>query len=354
MNDIIHAQSALPLPQSKIGISIRSATMDDLPFIDRLQKKQSRELGFFPTKAIEGKIKLGHVLIAQRPETGDHRRETIGDDHTGLPSEVSSLPSAPIGYLIGNDQYFKRDDVGCIFQINVAPEYRRSLVAANLLKAQFERSAYGCKLYCCWCAQDLQANYFWESMGFSPIAFRAGSEGKKRVHIFWMKRIRANDTTTPWWFPSETKGGAMMQDRLVFPIPQGTHWKDVMPIVLPRDTYEQEVRQIEDARQSVRVKRTAEKQPDKRPPLMGGLRFADPEPEPVVKEKPKREKKPKAKNNPKYVAAARELRDRYLERVNESPAMIANAKYDVAREITATAGIDIVEPATQEQPQLAA
>ncbi|HLL91176.1 MAG TPA: hypothetical protein VK324_17900 [Tepidisphaeraceae bacterium] len=52
----------------------------------------------------------------------------------------------PAGYLIGHDQYFKRDDVGVIYQMNVAPQYRRSLVAATLLRAQFERSAYGCKL----------------------------------------------------------------------------------------------------------------------------------------------------------------------------------------------------------------
>jgi len=37
-----------------------------------------------------------------------------------------------------------------------------------------------------------------------------------------------------------------------------------------------------------------------------------PLPEPVV-EKPKREKKPKVKNDPKHIAAARELRDRWLE-----------------------------------------
>ena len=56
---------------------------------------------------------------------------------------------ARVGYLIGCDRYFKRDDVGIIYAINVVPDYRRSFVAAALLKAQFDRSAYGCKLYCC-------------------------------------------------------------------------------------------------------------------------------------------------------------------------------------------------------------
>ncbi len=84
----------------------------------------------------------------------------------------------PLGYIIANDQYFKRDDVGIIYQMNVAPGKQRGFVGASLLKAQFERSAYGCKLYCCWCAQDIAANQFWEAMGFVPLAFRSGSRTK--------------------------------------------------------------------------------------------------------------------------------------------------------------------------------
>ncbi len=97
----------------------------------------------------------------------------------------------PVGYCIGNDQYFKRDDVGIIYQMNVVPDRRRSLVGATLLKAMFDRAAYGCRLFCCWCAQDIEANRFWEAIGFIPLAFRAGSAKKSRVHIFWQTRIRA-------------------------------------------------------------------------------------------------------------------------------------------------------------------
>ena len=72
-----------------------------------------------------------------------------------------------------------------------------------------------------------------------------------------------------------------------------------------------------------------EQAPSKPGPLNGALFFAPPAPVIAVKEKPPREKKPKtprvkAKIDPQLVAKARELRDRYLERVNESPkAMIA-------------------------------
>ena len=59
--------------------------------------------------------------------------------------------------------------------------------------------------------------------------------------------------------------------------------------------------------------------------------------------KPKREKKPKAKNDPKQVSAARELRDRWMEQVNASggPAAIgAEGKYDVARVLPAPAPVE--------------
>src|SRR5262249_35034191 len=173
----------------------------------------------------------------------------------------------------------------------------------------FDRAAWGCKLFCCWCAQDIEANRFWESMGFVPLAFRAGSESKRRTHIFWQKRIRQGDATTPWWFPAETKGGALMEDRLVFPIPPGTHWSEAKPIVLPRDT---QPRQLE----GPAARATPKKKPAvlfKPAPLSGGLWFAPPVVPEAKAEKPKRAKKPKVKNDPKFIAAARELRDRWLE-----------------------------------------
>jgi hypothetical protein len=51
-------------------------------------------------------------------------------------------------------------------------------------------------------------------------------------------------------------------------------------------------------------------------------------------------KRPKVKNDPKHVAAARELRDRYLEHVNAAQGKTALAartgKYDVSRILSST------------------
>ena len=82
------------------------------------------------------------------------------------------------------------------------------------------------------------------------------------------------------------------------------------------------------------------------PPTTRHLQFGRPgtimpvieEPKSQLAEKPKRERAPKVKVDPKFVTAARELRDRWLEKVNAHPSLIGSptsstAKYDVTRAI---------------------
>ncbi len=281
--------------------------MADVPFLDSLQKLHTRQVGWMPTAQFEGKIKAGHVIIAE-------------------------VDGERVGYCIGNDQYFKRDDVGIIYQLNVMPTKQRGLIGATLIKTMFDRAAYGCKLFCCWCAQDIEANYFWESIGFVPLAFRAGSAKKSRVHIFWQKRIRAGDRTTPWWFPSQTNSGSIREDRIVLPIPPGTHWRDAKPLILPGESID-EPKQLPAPRSKKRKSTSPVK-----PPLApsGGLWFVAPGPPKAIQEKHERAPRPKQKNDPKLVAAARELRDRWLEKVNEGEYQFESAgKYEVSRELAA-------------------
>jgi hypothetical protein len=309
-------------------LNIRPAVVSDLAFIDRLQKMHTKAVGWMPTNQLEGSIKQERILVAwaSRPCSADAMGETP------MPGEE------PIGYLMGADRYFKRDDVGIIYQMNVLPDRQRGLVAASLLKAQFERSAYGCKLYCCWCAQDLAANKFWEAMGFVALAFRTGGvgNGKKpggaRMHIFWQKRIRQGDESTPWWFPGQTSGGAIKENRVVLPIPPGTHWSDAKPIVLPGMDFNGDGAKQLPAPKRPRVK-VAKVEPIK-PTLIasGGLRFAAAAVAGAAIEKAKPEKKQRQKNDPRLVAAARELKDRWLEQVNSGMYLpMQSAKYELSR-----------------------
>ena len=303
-NIVERSVCAVALPPPRVAITIRAGTPEDFRFIDDLQAKHKRQIGFMHEKTIRGKIALGHVLVA---EDGAKRR---------------------VGYCIGCDRYFKRDDVGVIYHMNIAPDAQRGYVGAALLKAMFDRAAYGCKLFSLWCAQDIEANQFWEAMGFVPLAFRAGGRAKKRVHIFWQKRIREGDNETPYWYPSLTNGGAIAEDRLVFPIPPNTSWSAAKPIVLPR--METPTLELQAPRRAGgRNAKVAVPQVSRH--LLAPVQFASAMPAPAAP-KTKREK-PKQKHDPKHVAAARELRDRYLEHVNSNAAALPApaGKYDVTR-----------------------
>jgi hypothetical protein len=224
---------------------------------------------------------------------------------------------------------------------------QRKLVAATLLKEVFERSPYGCKLFCCWCRQDLDANHFWEAMGFVPLAFRADAKGKY-AHIFWQRRIREGDTTTPLWYPAKTDGGMMRQDRIVLPIPPGVHWKDPMPIFVPEVHNALPDKSTEHGLKT-RATGKAPKTPMLMPPTRRRVQFGSvptaPAPEPVVeKAKPEKPKREKVKADPAHVAKARELRDRYLEQFNQGM-VLPSAKYDVCKPVVSS-----VEPLIEATP----
>jgi hypothetical protein len=120
--------------------------MDDVPFLDSLQRLHTKQVGWMPTKQFEEKVTLGHVLIAEEKETADCADNA--DNTNSMHSSVQSAKSVvqPLGYCIGNDQYFKRDDVGIIYQMNVVPAKQRGFIGAILLKAMFDRAAYGCRV----------------------------------------------------------------------------------------------------------------------------------------------------------------------------------------------------------------
>src|SRR4051794_35328370 len=63
----------IPIP--KIPITIRPGTIEDIPFLDSLQKMHTKQVGWMPTKQFEGKVKLGHVLVAESDEATKARSD---------------------------------------------------------------------------------------------------------------------------------------------------------------------------------------------------------------------------------------------------------------------------------------
>ena len=324
--------NALLLPDA--DVVVRPASLADLVDVDRLQRAHSRELGFLHRATLEGKVRLGQMLVAH----------TAG--------------GAFAGYVVGSNTYHKREEVGVVYQMAVEPRLRRGNVAAVLLRALFASWPYGTRLCCAWCAQDLAANRFWEAMGFVPLAYRAGSAGKGRVHIFWQRRVVEEDEKTPWWYPSITGSGAIREDRLVLPIPEGQHWGETRPTVLPGiEERGQESQTTTDPVVPVPAlpkgvehrdgqfylgrKRlmTAEMIREAQGAGRGGLfmvpmdvKLVKALPVLPVKAKRKTVKKPKAKHDPRMASAVRELRDRWLEHVNAGGLLLsAEGKYAVGR-----------------------
>jgi hypothetical protein len=77
----------VPVPRG-VSIATRVATMDDLPFLDALQKQHSKALGFFPRAQMEGYVANEWVLIAEDAAT-----------------------KQPLGYCASRDRYLKRDEL---------------------------------------------------------------------------------------------------------------------------------------------------------------------------------------------------------------------------------------------------
>jgi hypothetical protein len=314
----------------------------------------SKQVGFLKRQAIEGKIGAGQALIA---ESSADYADYADEDKENAP--LNLRPSAQsagkrLGYVMGQDRYFKHDNVGLIHQMSVAPGRQRGFVGATLLKALFERASYGCLLYSCWCAQDIEANRFWEAMGFVPLAYRAGSSKKGRVHIFWQKRIREGDTSSPWWYPCETTGGQMGEGRIVLPIPPGRHWSQELPVLRPalsnvegpEATARPALASEAPGRLVPGTKCGPQKPTLKRPKVQFGV----PSPKPAAVEnatqdvKPVKIKREKLKCDPKLVAMSREFRDRWLEKVNAGEMRLPDGgKYDVSRPLPAAPALSPVE-----------
>jgi N-acetylglutamate synthase-like GNAT family acetyltransferase len=327
-----------------VGVEVRDARLEDVAFLDELQRVHSKAVGWMPLGQLEGHVKKRHVVIAETPPPAGER----------------------VGYCIGVDRYFKRDDVGIIYQMNIRPDWQRGLIGATLLQAMFDRWPWGVRLCSCWCAQDLPANRFWEAVGFVPLAFRTGSRKRDRIHIFWQKAIRAEDrggqgaSFRGWWYPSQTGSGALREDRVVLPIPPDVHWADAKPRVLPPESGVAELleeaadRRAESLKltDAERAERRAQRKLDRQAKAKareaaeqraatvasGGLRFGPPgaggcgNPVPSEVKKTKAKKREPLKNDPRLVAAARELCGWWLELTTTQPGLLQpQPRYRVER-----------------------
>src|SRR2546423_14959210 len=94
----------IPIP--RCPISIRPATLADISFVDRLQKMHAKQVGWMPTKQLEGKINAGQVIVAEESVDGGLLNVDRCESAPLQQSTIHNQQSA-VGYCIGHDQYFK-------------------------------------------------------------------------------------------------------------------------------------------------------------------------------------------------------------------------------------------------------
>lgn len=153
--------------------ALAKATLADLRFVDNLQKRFGRSLGFLPRAAIEGHIELGNVTLARE-----------NDDHAG--------------YLLVRPVLSWRPELASIVQAAVCMDaQRRQHGLALLLQVESEARSRGQVGLQANCAIGVEANEFWRAAGFKPIAHLTPNTKSGRHVICWRKPLVRS---LPTWF----------------------------------------------------------------------------------------------------------------------------------------------------------
>lgn len=136
-----------------------NADENHLTFIDSLQKKNAEALSFYPKQVFEREVEKGRILL-------------------GL------LNGDPCGYIYAGA---RKPDVRC-HQVCIQYDARRRLYGAGLVKA-LEDYATGCYSVTLRCGFDLEANDFWQSMGYNCIDIQQGGIRRMRKINVWRKQL---------------------------------------------------------------------------------------------------------------------------------------------------------------------
>jgi N-acetylglutamate synthase-like GNAT family acetyltransferase len=149
------------------------ATLNDLKFIDSLQKKFGRSLGFLPTEALTVNLEAGNVDLAMENDE-------------------------PAGYLLCRPRLAWQPLLGSIVQAAVCMDaQRRHHGLALLLQVEERARRAGQVALQANCAIGVEANEFWAAAGFKPIAHLTPATVSGREIICWRKPLQRK---LPSWF----------------------------------------------------------------------------------------------------------------------------------------------------------
>jgi N-acetylglutamate synthase-like GNAT family acetyltransferase len=187
----------LPLLQSQIATAatvplakppprqLVKATLSDLSFVNSLQKKFGKSLGFLPTQAIEINLEAGNVTLT-----------------------TENADSA--GYMLVRPVLAWCPGMASIVQAAVCMDaQRRHHGLALLLLLEEQARGRGQVALQANCAIGVEANEFWQAAGFKPIAHLTPATKSGREIICWRKPLQR---ALPEWFtqlPKKAGGRAL-------------------------------------------------------------------------------------------------------------------------------------------------
>lgn len=160
--------SAAKLPAIECGGEpsagqLRVATAADLRFVDSLQKKYARALGFLPKPALEWYLEHGRV-------------------------ELVTENSDPAGYVLGLGHYRWFPRMRPITQAAVCMDAQRRHLGLSLVaKVVADAQAAGQIAVQAMCAEGLDANEFWRAAGFVLIGHTRPGNQRGRDILCWRK-----------------------------------------------------------------------------------------------------------------------------------------------------------------------
>lgn len=158
--------------------------MEMLTLVDSLQRQAVDQVAFYPRDTLRKAIEDGNVEFAF--ENGE-----------------------PCGYLWHGPYNPHRDAV--IYQAVIHYDLRRRQHGAELV-TRIERDARlaGCNAVRCRCRSDIEANDFWQTLGFGCIATAPGGIRRNAVINVWRKPIALGLfdawTVAPSTLPADRRG----------------------------------------------------------------------------------------------------------------------------------------------------
>lgn len=144
-----------------------------LKFVTGLMEKNYEAVGFLPAPRVEAYFDAGQVLLQMENDE-------------------------PCGYLIfGNGWPILK-----VYQCCIQTDARRRDNAADLVRRLIDIArSRACYLITLWCADDLEANAFWQAMGFHFGGHRDNGNRRGRLHNRWS--LWVSGTVQPDFFGPE-------------------------------------------------------------------------------------------------------------------------------------------------------